>query len=280
MKRPATPAEPGPPAPAPVATQDVAGVRDWRDGAVRATGDTLIRELPVALVYNGVSHVVMMATPTRLEDFALGFSLSEGILERPGELYDLDIRESELGIEVAMTIAGERFAALKDLRRNLAGRTGCGLCGAESLQQAVRKPEPVTGAQCIPFHVAQAGVVIGLRLHREATESALVNVATSRSPILRPMLQSVRTSQPLHVRRNCPVVVRPEEEMLVVRHQVEADHAHRDAAGGLLHQAQKPVVIIWVMEDLCPFVSAIEHVIHRSCEDVASSSGHGCLPPG
>src|SRR5690606_34910175 len=79
MKRPATPAESGPPAPAPVATQDVRGVRDWRGGAASATDDTLIRELPVALVYNGVSHVVMMATPTRLEDFALGFSLSEGI---------------------------------------------------------------------------------------------------------------------------------------------------------------------------------------------------------
>lgn len=145
MKRPATPAEPGPPASAPVATQDVAGVCDWRDtGGAREASDTLIRELPVALVYNGVSHVVMMATPTRLEEFALGFSLSEGILARPGELYDLEIRDTELGIEVAMTIAGERFAALKDLRRNLAGRTGCGLCGAESLQQAVRKPEPVT----------------------------------------------------------------------------------------------------------------------------------------
>jgi formate dehydrogenase accessory protein FdhD len=158
MKRPATPAEPGPPAPAPIATQDVRGVRDWRDGAARATGDTLIRELPVALVYNGVSHVVMMATPTRLEDFALGFSLSEGILERPGELYELDIREGELGIEVAMTIAGERFAALKDLRRNLAGRTGCGLCGAESLQQAVRRPAPVTGEQCIPHGAIERAV--------------------------------------------------------------------------------------------------------------------------
>ncbi|GMU47422.1 MAG: sulfurtransferase FdhD [Porticoccaceae bacterium] len=144
MKRPATPAEPGPPASAPVATQDVAGVLDWRDGAVQEAGDTLIRELPVALVYNGVSHVVMMATPTQLEEFALGFSLSEGILARPGELHDMEVSETELGIEVAMHISGERFAALKNLRRNLAGRTGCGLCGAESLQQAVRKPEPVT----------------------------------------------------------------------------------------------------------------------------------------
>jgi len=165
MKRPATPAEPGPPAPAPVATQDVRGVRDWRDGTARATGDTLIRELPVALVYNGVSHVVMMATPTRLEDFALGFSLSEGILERPGELYDLGIREGELGIEVAMTIAGERFAALKDLRRNLAGRTGCGLCGAESLEQAVRRPAPVSGNLHIP-HAAIERAVRELARHQ------------------------------------------------------------------------------------------------------------------
>ena len=159
MKRPATPAEPGQSTAAPVATQDVAGVCDWRGGgSAQEASDTLIRELPVALVYNGVSHVVMMATPTRLEEFALGFSLSEGILARPGELHDIEISETELGIEVAMTIAGERFAALKDLRRNLAGRTGCGLCGAESLQQVARKPEPVTANPSIPHSAIERAV--------------------------------------------------------------------------------------------------------------------------
>ncbi len=127
----------------------VVGARDWRAGQACVRNDTVIRELPVALVYNGLSHVVMMATPTELEAFVLGFSLSEGILENPGELYDLEMVERPEGIEVAMTIASERFLALKHARRNLTGRTGCGLCGAESLQQAIRTPTPVTGGSAI-----------------------------------------------------------------------------------------------------------------------------------
>ena len=91
----------------------------------------------MALVYNGISHVVMMATPADLEDFALGFSLSEGILASPKQLLDYEEISTDKGIELALTIAAEPFAALKQRRRNLVGRTGCGLCGAESLEQAI-----------------------------------------------------------------------------------------------------------------------------------------------
>ncbi len=114
----------------------------WRDsgahGVVVAVDDRVAREVAVALVYNGISHAVMMATPDDLEDFALGFSLSENILASAGELYALELVAGDLGIEVVMTISAERFAALKHRRRNLTGRTGCGLCGAESLREAIR----------------------------------------------------------------------------------------------------------------------------------------------
>lgn len=100
--------------------------------------DVVAEEVPVALVYNGISHAVMMATPVDLENFALGFSLTEGILQTPAELFDLDIRSLADGIEVDMHIAGDRFANLKIQRRNLTGRTGCGLCGTDSLAQAIR----------------------------------------------------------------------------------------------------------------------------------------------
>ncbi|KAA1174504.1 formate dehydrogenase accessory sulfurtransferase FdhD [Marinobacter salinexigens] len=100
--------------------------------------DVVAEEVPVALVYNGVSHAVMMATPGDLENFALGFSLTEGILQTPDELFGLDIRSLADGIEVDMHIAGDRFANLKIQRRNLTGRTGCGLCGTDSLAQAIR----------------------------------------------------------------------------------------------------------------------------------------------
>ncbi|HZD91995.1 MAG TPA: formate dehydrogenase accessory sulfurtransferase FdhD [Pseudolabrys sp.] len=100
-------------------------------------------ETPVALVYNGISHAVMMATPLDLEDFALGFSLSEGILAGRHELLDVEIDEAPQGLLVRMTISARRFAALKERRRNLTGRTGCGLCGVDSLDQAVRPLAPL-----------------------------------------------------------------------------------------------------------------------------------------
>lgn len=107
----------------------------WREGLSRVDTDEVVVEMPVALVYNGVSHAVMMVTPTDLEDFALGFSLSEGILDRASQLHDLEILEHAEGLEVSMEIASGAFNALKQARRNLTGRTGCGLCGVESLAQ-------------------------------------------------------------------------------------------------------------------------------------------------
>ena len=100
--------------------------------------DRVIEECAVALVYNGISHVVMMVTPTDLAEFALGFSLTEGILEKPEQLLDFEVVENPGGLELQLTIAARQFQALKTRRRNLTGRTGCGLCGAESLQQAMR----------------------------------------------------------------------------------------------------------------------------------------------
>ena len=105
--------------------------------------EELVEEVPVALVYNGISHAVMLATPNDIADFALGFSLTEGILKSPTELYDVEVVELTNGIEARLDIATERFVTLKDRRRNLTGRTGCGLCGVESLDAAVRNPAPV-----------------------------------------------------------------------------------------------------------------------------------------
>src|ERR1700724_4481673 len=105
------------------------------DSAVIARDAAIAAEVPVALAYNGVSHVVMMATPSDLADFALGFSVSEGILADAKELLDLEIEEGETGIRVSMTIAPERFAGLKERRRNMTGRTGCGLWGVDDLTQ-------------------------------------------------------------------------------------------------------------------------------------------------
>ncbi len=111
--------------------------------------DTVPEEVPVALSYNGISHAVMLASPADLEDFALGFSLSEGILEDASELYELELEIGTLGVVVQMRIAGARFAELKNRRRAMAGRTGCGLCGVESLDQVARILAPLPAGSAI-----------------------------------------------------------------------------------------------------------------------------------
>jgi len=113
-------------------------VRGVRAGTDFALDDWVADEVPVALEYNGISHAVMLATPLDLEDFALGFSLSEGILEDAGELYGVEEEASELGITLHLTVSAGAFARLKERRRSLTGRTGCGLCGTESLAHVAR----------------------------------------------------------------------------------------------------------------------------------------------
>jgi FdhD protein len=103
--------------------------------------DKIAEETPIALIYNGVSHAVMLATPLDLEDFALGFSLSEEILQDKSDLYDMEIIVQKQGIELRLEVASESFVKLKERRRNLTGRTGCGLCGTESLDQVLRLPK-------------------------------------------------------------------------------------------------------------------------------------------
>ncbi|ATE61512.1 formate dehydrogenase accessory sulfurtransferase FdhD [Thauera sinica] len=110
----------------------------------RAVQDTLVEEIAVALVYNGISHAVMLTTPSDLEDFAYGFSLTEGIVSRRQDIYGMDIVTTGEGIEVRIELAAERFAHLKLRRRSLAGRTGCGLCGVDSLSAAMRPVAPLT----------------------------------------------------------------------------------------------------------------------------------------
>jgi FdhD protein len=113
-------------------------VRVDRDGSRHQIDRVVPDEVPVALVYNGISHAVMMATPLDLEDFALGFSLSEGIISDATEILDIESGPAGEGMEVRLDITGRAFTALKERRRNLTGRTGCGICGVDSIDQAVR----------------------------------------------------------------------------------------------------------------------------------------------
>lgn len=134
----------------------------WQKGdLVNGREDWLAEEVPVALVYNGISHVVMMASPKDLADFALGFSLSEGIIASPSEIYGIDVVPScNNGLEVQIELSSRRFMGLKERRRSMAGRTGCGICGVEQLNDVVRPIAPLPFTQTFSLGHLDSGLEV------------------------------------------------------------------------------------------------------------------------
>ena len=110
----------------------------WRDGSVNEGARTIPEETALALTYNGGTYAVMMGTPRDLRDFAIGFSLSEGVVQSPDEISLLDIVDLDDGIELRMWLADKKAVRLSERRRHIAGPTGCGLCGIDSIAEAVR----------------------------------------------------------------------------------------------------------------------------------------------
>lgn len=133
----------------------------WRDQQGATCNEALAEEVPVALVFNGISHAVMMATPDHLEDFALGFALTEGLIDSAQDLYGVEALPIEGGIELQLEVSASAAWRLKERRRTLAGRTGCGLCGTDSLQQ-VRRALPAVAALTVS---AQAVTRAEAQLH-------------------------------------------------------------------------------------------------------------------
>ena len=119
----------------------------------------------MALEFNGIAHAVMMATPADLEDFAYGFAVTEGIVDTIAQIYDCECVFSAQGCTVKLTIAASCCARLKEKRRNLTGRTGCGLCGTESLSQAIRHPAPLPMAPCFEAQAVSKAVAT-MRAHQ------------------------------------------------------------------------------------------------------------------
>jgi FdhD protein len=116
-------------------------------GAIRSAAlDRVAEEMPLALVVNGISHVVMMVTPRDLEAFAVGFALTEGLVTSKAQIYDVEVRSYARSAEVELTVAQEAFQRLKGRRRALSGRTGCGVCGIESLALLDLEPEQMAPA--------------------------------------------------------------------------------------------------------------------------------------
>lgn len=129
-----------------------------RNHLAQVQQDWLAEEVPVALVYNGISHVVMMATPKDLVAFAIGFSLSEGIIASADDIYDIHQQPACNGIQIHVELSSRRFMQLKHKRRSLAGPTGCGICGVEQLQEVTRPIPPLPFTQHVDLRVLDRGL--------------------------------------------------------------------------------------------------------------------------
>jgi FdhD protein len=139
-------------------------VAGTRAGVAFEGTDLVAVEVPVALEFNGVSHAVMLATPDDLQDFALGFSLTEGIVDSVNQVYGCEVDASPQGVVLRLDSASSCFLRLKDRRRSMAGRTGCGLCGTDNLAHAVRPAPLVKSGR----HYSAAAVARGMDSIRAA----------------------------------------------------------------------------------------------------------------
>ena len=150
----------GPRPDAATVTPDLAQHRQtvaWRGNALAASSRMVPEETAIAFSYNRVAHAVMMATPGDLRDFALGFSITEGVVAGAAEIEELDIIPTPHGIELRMWIPASAMQAVEARRRQMAGPTGCGMCGLESLSQAMRgAPTVPPGLRFSPAQVQAA----------------------------------------------------------------------------------------------------------------------------
>ena len=120
-----------------------------RNGMTRAGSRVVPEEVPIAFSYGGSTHAVMMGTPADLEDFAVGFSLTEGIIASMGEIEGITVVEEGAGLDVQVTLAQDKDDALRMRRRHMAGPVGCGLCGIESIEQAIRPVPDVSAVDLV-----------------------------------------------------------------------------------------------------------------------------------
>jgi FdhD protein len=146
----------------------------WEDGVVQTSEEQIAEEVPVVLVYNGLPHVVMMATPVDLEDFVLGFSLTEELIGTPADLLDVEVLRYGEGIEVQARVSERCEAVIVSRTRRLSGRTGCGICGSDSIGAVLKQLHPVpSGLVIAPAAIQEAMRQLGTHQQLNAAAGAV-----------------------------------------------------------------------------------------------------------
>jgi FdhD protein len=210
----------------PPVIQPVSVRRVARDGTAIDRIDVLAEETAVALVYNGISHAVMMASPADLEDFARGFSVSEGIADGKEDVGLIEPVAVEAGIEVRIELSSRAFWRLKERRRTLAGRTGCGLCGVDSLEQTVRVMQPVAA---------------DLKVSLDAVHRALENLPEAQT--------HNRAARSLHA----AAFAAPEGELKLVREDVGRHNALDKLIGAIMRAGIDPASGVCIITSRCSY---------------------------
>jgi FdhD protein len=210
----------------PPVTQPAGVRRVARDGTAIDRIDVLAEEAPAALVYNGISHAVMMASPADLEDFALGFSVSEGIADGKEDVGAIEAVAVDAGIEVRIELSSRAFWRLKERRRTLAGRTGCGLCGVDSLEQTVRVMQPVAS---------------DLTVSLDSIHRALDNLPEAQA--------HNRATRSMHA----AAFATPQGELKLVREDVGRHNALDKLIGGLLRAGIDPASGVCLITSRCSY---------------------------
>ena len=154
----------------------------WRDGSLSEGTRLIPEETALALTYNGGTYAVMMGTPQNLRDFAIGFSLSEGIIQSRDEIDSLDIVELDDGIELRMWLASSKAELLNERRRHIAGPTGCGICGIDSIAEAVRPAAIVPKGHSFSSREVMAAMASIAPLQQINIETRAVHAAAFWTP--------------------------------------------------------------------------------------------------
>jgi FdhD protein len=154
----------------------------WRDGRLVEGTRTIPEETALALTYNGGAYAVMMGTPQDLPDFAVGFSLNEGIVQSPDDIRSLDVVEIDEGIELRMWLSPGKAALLSERRRHIAGPTGCGICGIDSIAAAVRPAAIVPQGRAVAPHEIMTAMAAVAPFQQINSETRAVHAAAFWSP--------------------------------------------------------------------------------------------------